>query len=326
MKTIFLFMIGTWLATIAFAQVTPEEYLSRIPSLPKEGCDADPIMIENFKSQVIKIQQQLEEDLQNRRQKQQAASENNEANIREGVMHMLAGQYGFSPAELANMENLSNEDMEALAFKHKMHQMNISLDEVKSLQNLNDAGKKAYAEAYPVELKTVAKASPALQMQGQDKTVTLMKLTQEQYDLGQKNAAKEEKMRKRYEQLENDPEGRLMLDKMNHWHSQWSEMVGINYGQGSQMDSLALLIRTEQKKYCERFTPQLWAILNEDLTGIRASVKDYLRFEEVTREIMKHQSGFSMPEGGSGNVCIEVIKQYLERLHDAYSFKLDDSQ
>ncbi len=90
-------------------------------------------------------------------------------------------------------------------------------------------------------------------------------LVTSQQAIAQKLSVIEQKIAALYTPIEGDPERQKMLDRMDAWHSKLTALSGIDYGQGKQMDSLAVLIKKEQIAYCNKFTPRYRAALRKHI-------------------------------------------------------------
>ncbi|MDZ7604312.1 MAG: hypothetical protein U5K79_01720 [Cyclobacteriaceae bacterium] len=113
-----------------------------------------------------------------------------------------------------------------------------------------------------------------------------------------------------------------MLSKIDTWRNQLTSLMGIDYGQGKQMDSLALLIKNEQIRYCEKFSPKYRSALRQHLTLLKSSLPDYQRLGEITAELTKAQTGIVTPPDCTEISGLKAIKDYLDKLVGAYKYNL----
>lgn len=131
-----------------------------------------------------------------------------------------------------------------------------------------------------------------------------------------------QKIGNQYAAIENDPSGQEMLKKIETWHNKLMSMTGVDYGQGKKMDSLSVLIKNEQIKYCNKFTPKYRAALRLHLAILKSSLPDYQRLGEITSELTKAQAGIAIPPESKEIATLEALKEYLGKLKDANKFKL----
>jgi hypothetical protein len=147
----------------------------------------------------------------------------------------------------------------------------------------------------------------------------LAKLLGEQQTITGQIAAAGQKIGALYSGIENDPSRQVMLDRMDKWRSKWTSLGGVDYGQGKQMDSLALLIKNEQISYCDKYTPEYRAALRQHL---KSSLPDYQKLGEITSEITKTQTGVVPQPETMETEALKTIKEYISKLNKAYQYKL----
>jgi uncharacterized coiled-coil protein SlyX len=207
-----------------------------------------------------------------------------------------------------------------------MQQTNMSMEEAQKLSKMSDAGKKAWAEAYAAEAQANVQSNPkaATAPAGMNaNAMTLMSLQQEQSALLSKINGGHQKIGAMYAAIENDPTGKVMRDNMAKWNNKLTSMMGeVTAKQEKTMDSLSMLVSKEQKKYCDKFTPQYRAVLRKDLANLKASITDCRRLDYVTGEIMKAQTGVAPPPSISEISSLGALKGYLDHLRDAYKYKI----
>jgi len=240
-------------------------------------------------------------------------------------MKQMQGKYGMSDEDInkmKNSKNMTDAERKAMADKMVMQQTNMSMDEIQKMSKMSEAGKKAYAEAYATEAMANAQADP--KKYAPDKNAgNLYSLTNEQQTLNQKIVAGQQKITNMYAAIENDPEGKAMLDKIAKWNSKLTSMMGeVSDYEAHIMDSIGGLITKEEIKYCSKFTPRYRAVLKQDLVNLQASVPDCNRLEEVTGELMKLQTGVGAPPESAETSSLAALNGYLGHLKSAYKYKL----
>jgi hypothetical protein len=304
------------------AQYVTESYLNKTPELPGDPCDITLAQVENFTSQVSILSGQVDNAIGEMKRNAGQSAKANEAAYKDQAMKQMA-QMGVSQEEMAKMESgkMTAAEKQALANKMMMQQTNVSIDEMKAVQGMSDAGKRAYSEALATEMMVAGQT-------GQVKTslisnpARLSALIQEQQQTMARISSRSQSLSGLYIAVENDPEGHQMLKRIETWSSKYSLMIGIDAGQGKQMDSLQTLIRKEQIRYCNKLTPQYHNALRAHLTVIKASLPDYRRLAEVSGQIAEAQTGVPSPTGENDITGMESMKEYLNRLQNAYMYKL----
>jgi len=324
MKKTSVTLIALFSALLAGAQVIPESYLKKIPALPHDSCNITRADIESFRLQVNNISDQLEIDIDKLNDQLEKNMEDNEETAKEAVMNQLSQQYGMSQEDINKIKNgkgLSDAEKQALANKMTMQQANISIDEAQKLSKMSEAGQKAYAEAYAAEAMATAQTNPK-QQSTNDNAKNLYQLASSQSTIANKINSINQKINNLYAVIEADPSGQEMIKKIDKWNSEIMSMTGIDYGQGKEMDSLALLVKKEKTEYCNKFTPRYRAALREHLKILKTSLPDYQSLGDITAEITKAQTGITTPPECNTITSLKAIQAYLGKLEDAYEFKL----
>lgn len=322
MKT-FLSVIILFFGFLGYAQTNSETFLEKVPALPKDSCNITKSAMEAFTQKVSIVADEIGNEIGKLNKEVHKEAKSSEATAKKTAMQQMAQQYGLSPEEMSKMQNgkMSAADKKALADKMMQQQTNMSMGEVKNLGKMSDAGKKAYAEAYATEAMATSQSDPK-QQQESAKAKNSYELLKEQQTVMAKVNANSQKIGNLYAAIENDPTRKQMMNNMEKWQSKLNSMMGVEAGQGDRMDSLAVLIKTEKIKYCDKFTPLYRSALRQHFSIMKASFPDQSRLAEITSEITKSQTGIAIPPESSEIGCLESIKGYLNRLNDAYKFKL----
>jgi hypothetical protein len=323
MKTILLAIILLFTGFFVHAQNTPEAFLKKAPALPKDSCGITRAAMDSFTQKVSALIDQVDEEISSLNNKVDAQAPTNEAAAKEAAMKQMSQQYGLSQEEMAKMKSgaMSAAEKQAMADKVLQQQTNMSMDEVKNISKMDDAAKKAYTEAYATEMMANAQANPK-QQPVNNSAKTIQQLMAEQQAATSKITASSQKIGNLYASIENDPSGQEMLKKIEIWHNKLMSMTGIDYGQGKQMDSLAVLIKNEQLKYCNIFTPRYRAAIRQHFSFVKATIPDYRQLGEITAEVIKMQYGIITPPESAEIGAMQAVKEYLKALKDAYKFNL----
>lgn len=324
MRKVYIMLIAMSIGSLSLAQTRTADYMNRLPALPKDSCNVTKSGTESYLTQVSSLKAQLksEIDLLNKTVDQYMKS--NAGSAQENAMKQMSQQYGISQADIEKMKNSKNmtaAEKQALANKIMSQQTNMTMDEAKNVGKMSDAGKKAYAEAYATEAMATNQTDPNQQAKN-DALKSQYNLVASQQAINSKVSAIGQQIAALYSPIETDPERQKMLDRMDAWHNKRMSMTGVDYGQGKQMDSLALLIKNEQIAYCNKYTPKYRAALRKHLGILKTSLPDYQNSGNVLAEVTKAQSGIEMPAGGTEIPALQAIDQYLNALQGVYKYKL----
>lgn len=317
-------LIAMSIGSLSLAQTRTADYLKKLPVLPKDSCNITRAAAEDFETAVAGLEKQLQEELNAINKRVDTHMKANEGNARDNTMKQMSEMYGISQEDLEKMKNSKNmtaAEKQALANKMMSQQTNMTMDDAKSLDKMSDAGKKAYAEAYAMEAMATNQADP--NREARDKNAQSMyQSVVSQQAANSKVSEISNKIAALYTPLESDHERQKMLDRMDAWHNKRMSMTGVDYGQGKQMDSLALLIKNEKIAYCDKYTPKYRAALRKHLEIIKSSMPDYQSLGNISAEAIKAQSGIEMPAEGREIPALGAIDGYLKKLEAAYQYKL----
>lgn len=324
MKKTAFFLIAVTLTLSVGAQKIGNGYLMKIPALPADSCNVSRAGAEAFTQEVSSLEAQLKNEIDTLNRVVNQHMKSNEASAQERAVNQMSQQYGMSQADIEKMKNSKNmtaAEKQAMANKMMQQQTNMSMDEVKNLSKMSESGKKAYAEAYATEAMAANQTDPKQQAKNEN-AKSQYQLVASQQAINSKLSAVSQKIAALYSPIESDPERQKMLDRMGQWHDKIMSMTGIDYGQGKQMDSLAVLIKNEKIAYCDKYTPMYRAALRKHLEILKTSMPDYQSFGNVTAEVTKAQTGIEMPAGGTEITALQAIDEYLKALKDAFKYKL----
>ncbi|MGE0021728.1 MAG: hypothetical protein AB7S72_18815 [Draconibacterium sp.] len=324
MKSTVLLIVSVLLVNLIHAQSLTSGFLNKIPALPKESCNISKTDVEAFQQQVSALDTEIKNQIRVLRQLENAQEKNAEKQAKQNAMQQMSEQYGLSQEEMNKMKNgkMSEADKKALANKMMQQQTNMSMGEVQNIGKMSEAGKKAYMEAYGTEAMATASQPTANQKKESEKAKNSYELMQEQQSVMAKVNAASQKIGNQYAAIETDPKRIEMLDNIEKMQDKFTSMIGANGGQGETMDSLAVKIQNEKIKYCNLFTPPYRDAVNQHLTILKNSFPDQFRLGEITAQLAKAQTGIEIPAECAEIGGLESIRGYLDKLENAYRYKL----
>ncbi len=318
-------MLTVALTMTVTAQTRTQEYMKKIPALPKDSCNITRASAEDFIARVAVLRDQMVSEIEQLKESIDSHMEANAPTAEENAMKQMSQMYGMSQADLEKMKNAKNmsaADKQALANKMMSQQANMTMDEAKNLATMSEAGRQAYTEAYATEAMATANTDPN-QASRNDYARNLYNNNVAQQAAYDKINDINNRIVALYAPVTNDPERQKMLDRINAWNSKLTSMMGIvSDSEARIMDSISLRIKNEQIAYCNRYTPQYRAALRKHLQIVKASMPEYIRFGEISAATTKSQTGIDMPAEGKELSSLEAVADYLRALQDAYKYKL----
>jgi hypothetical protein len=322
MKT--LLIICTLLLTGIFTNAQPltQQYLVKIPSLPKDTCNITKNNMEAYVQKIKALIDEVDGQITSINSNTDKAMKNSEETAQQNAMKQIQQQYGLSQEQMKQMQSgkMSAAEKQALANQVLQQQTNMSMGEVQNMSKMSEAGKKAYMEAYGTEMMATGQTTQNQQNEANAKN--LNQIIAEQQALNTKVNETSSKISNLYTSIENDPELLKSYQNIEKWHSKLMSMSGVDAGQGRQMDSLGILITNEQIKICDNYTPRLRSAIKQHYPLMKASIPDAFRLAQVTAELTKSQSGVIVPPESFESGTLSLIKNYLEALSGAYTYKI----
>lgn len=322
MKTTFLLFTLILSVGMVHAQTITENYLRKVPVLPKDSCNITRIAMEEFQQNVAVLISEIENEIESLNQAVNNQGPANEEAAKAAAMKQMSQQYGLSPEQMAQMKSgkMSAADKQKMANQILQQQTNMSMGEVKNISKMSEAGRKAYTEALGVEM--MANAQAGQNKQAANAGATLQQLIMQQQAVMNKINVEGQRIGNLYAAIEGDANLQKSLQNIDKWHAKIMAMSGVDAGQGRQMDSLAVLIKTTQIKICQNYTPRYRSAVLQHLASMKASMPDIVQLGQITAQLTKMQTSIEPSAGSTEIGCLESIKGYLSKLEDAYQYKL----
>jgi len=330
MKTsfmVYLFFIATYLV---HAQVMPESFIGKLPSPPADVCaTGDNSGKAAFMERVGKIDQELDEEISQRREKMEQKFERNEdkmkqnALARTGVSPQLMQQMmaieKASKGATGDQKKAYDAQKKALAGQMMEQSTNISMGEIENLKKMDKAGKTAWAEAYATEKKAEVMADPKAY---QDKATSMkrdVELVQKQQQLADSLGGRLMKYMKQIEDLDKDKTALEMQTQIAQLESELNELYKKEQVKDSEVREKLNAIRNIEINYCNLQSPKYLAILSGYKSFLMSSLNAYYRLEKLTNQVNSRQTGVDV-NMEPGLMGLEQIRAYLQKLSSAYKY------
>ena len=322
MKTLMIFVASMLTVIFIDAQTLTQQYLAKLPSPPNETCNITKNNMEAYVQNIKVLINEIDGQINAINSQVDNKMENSEETAKQNAMKQMQQQYGLSQEQMKQMQSgkMSDAEKKALANQMMQQQTNMSMGEVKNLSKMSESGKKAYMEAYGTEMMATGQTDQNKQNAANAKN--LHQLITEQQALNIKVNETSRKIGNLYASIENDPELIKSYQDMEKWQNKLMSMIGVDGGQGKQMDSLSNLITKEQIKICDKYTPRLHSAIKEHYPLMKASIPEIYRLAQVTAELTKVQAGVTVPAESAESGTLGSIRNYMEALSDAYMYKL----
>jgi hypothetical protein len=320
-KTILISML--WLTTYAaqaqFTPLSPELFFSsNVPAAPSvnEICTTTKEKRQAYAEKLLKIQKELDEQIAylKKNEKQDAAL------MQEQARQKAANDLGLSPADMQKMQSgkMSKEEKKAMADKMMQQQFGITTSEAQDVAGYSKAGKEAWATDFAQSQQGNAKNQQAPQ------SMSLIELNKEKDALSLKLSTTNETYAEQFRAVENDTAMARLLREIDAHIASYNKLVGVDYGQGPEMEKLILSIKSKKAVYCSKQTTKYLGILERFAASVVKDMPDYYRLEALINEVNKKTTGSDVNMMKKGLLSYENIKLYVSRLAAVYQFSLYD--
>lgn len=315
----------------ASSQVLPEAIFATMPPIPNNVCNASPDVKDKFRNEVDAIIQLVKDDLDRLKSENEAKAESKEPEMMANMMK----QSGMSEEDILRMqamqksnksggkeqEEMNDRETDAMVDKMLQQNYNISMDEIKNLDKMDENAKKGWATSVATEKKAEVMADPEKYEKERIKNMNRYEVVTEHKRLTDSLNAQQEKFGKMFNKLEADTSGQVMLRNISKWQSELSALVGIDYGQGGKMEALAARIKGEKLRYCSLFSPKYIDILQQYLRFTKNSINPYYRLELLQNQVTAATTGVDF-DMESGFLVLPQLESYLQKLAGAYKYNL----
>lgn len=301
MKKLTFILAFLWAASFAYAQTSPETYLAQLPSTPKSACNTKPAEKASFEKLVRGLKDKMDKDVVQRKEELQVYIDANRDKIaasviqRPGSVEKLTGKRG----------KMTKEERKARS-EQMMRQYDVSPDSGKAAEKMQ--------------------ADPKLsEMVKQTKSIHDLQI--EQKTLVEKIDARIAGVLKKFKTLDQNAAAMKAKD-LDPLQRQLATMGGLvtSKDQSERMDQVGLKLKNSLSIYCETYSPQYVALLNEYLSAIKTSLPNYRRLEEIIAKTQLGQDKLSNATDGAhalqGVHAIEALRDYAAMLAKVYKYDL----
>lgn len=318
MKKILVLTLLALVNVLSFSQVKPEAFISLLPEIPNNACADNKESRALFIAKLDSISFLIDNELARRDEE----SENSSEDFEKQNMNKIANQYGLSQEDLKrlqNDENLSEEEQAELINKVMKKKDDISLKEVKNLEKLDKEGRDAWSEAYGDQKMAETQYDKEKYEEQQIEFKSRYELAALRKHITDSLQAIESKFAQQFEEIENDPERKIMLDNIMKLSVEASNLMG--EGNKEKLDSKVETLQLKMDEYCNKFTPKYLEVLRRYETYTKSSLPVCYKLEKIIAQHTKLEFGIEMKQE-PGQLGIGKISGYLGKLRGAYKYNL----
>ena len=337
MKKSLAIILFLFFSTITTAQVWPEAFIGKFPSVPANICSEDNTQAKDeFMAKLNEIGESLQNEIDRRKENNDAKSHDNKLKMMDNAIK----QSGISPDLIQKLMNLEKQSKgatgdqkkafeaqkRAIADEMMQQKMNISMGEVDNLKKTNVAGRKAWATGYTTEMKAEADADPKRLQDQNAKNMQRFKLMNQQKNLRDSLDAQQNKYMNKFLDVDKDENGVRLLEQIDRVRTKIYELYTEAAKREMSPDpkTLAALKKemvTAKRSYCALLTPKYIDALASYKSFTQSSLDALYRLEKLTNEVAESQTGVKL-NTEPGAFGLSQVSGYMQRLRTAYKYNL----
>lgn len=317
--------------TTVNAQPGPGDFLGRLPK-PGDVCSVDTVPRNQFHSMVSAVSVELNNDIRRRKNEAETSVKNNEEQMRANALKqtgvspdiaqkMMALQQRKKTATSQAEKEQIDKEMKALTGQMVQQSTNISMGEISNMKNMSKEGKEAWASGYATEKKAEVMAEPEKYKDQNVKAMEKHRLLSQYTRLNDSLGAAHAKYITQFQDLENDQEGKRILEHLEYLNTQLSEELAKGLSGKERSEEIRASIYSEQVSYCRMQSPRYLQILGSYEVFMRNAIPDYYRLEELSNQVNEAQTGVRL-DIEPGLLALEALADYVSRLNAAYKYNI----
>jgi hypothetical protein len=306
-------IIGIWLifGSAVCAQSTALSFLARLPKFPVNPYEMTQDQKQEYLDGLDEIAQELADLITPKLEAVEGDAKNSEASVKA----KMAKEYGLSAADIAKLTSnkLSEADKKALIDKMTTKKYNVSLSEIESLKNMDEEGKKAWAEGYATEKAAEMQVDKEKTKKDEAGKMNNYQLASKKSELTQKIMAANNKFAQQMNELEiKDSKESTELGKAVEPYKK--NLFGI----GDKDDTSVASIRKLEKEYTQKFTRLHYGILSEHLESIKKLLPAINELEAVNAQLNKTATGKSLSSKGLSE--LQAAAGFIDEMKNVFKY------
>lgn len=295
-------------------QVNPIIVLGNVPEI-KLLCGMRYTEKQQYMVRIREAEKMIDDELYNRRKAQKAR----EKEYRSQAEANVAAQYGLSQSDIdkmKNSKNLSKDEREKqrreMADKMMMNSGGISMAEIDQIKG-DTTAQKAWAQGYSTQKMAEQSFDPQKSQNEQKQNMSMYELTSLQKKLSDSLSAAESKYLKQFYEIEQDTSGRKLLREIDTLNKKLSDLGGVDYGQGGEMEALFESIKAKSLSYCVKYSTEYIDLLEGYRIFVMNSIPSWNRLQHITLSLNEMQTGVKIEEQ-EGTFALECIKRFVDKM------------
>jgi hypothetical protein len=317
MKRISLFISIIIFSKISVGQTTSMEILNTVPQPPSNLCEATMEQKKQFLDEVARFDSIFRAKMDEDQQGNEQFHEQNKDE--ETVNALIKAGYSREDAEkMKNLENMSEEEQEALANQVMMNQYNMTMGEAKKVADYDTASQRRWLKAQSTMMMADAQYDSEKNTKKQLEIKSDLELQQEIKWLQDKLRAGENKYLEKIRQIDIDADSaKAELDpKIENLYKD------LNDGGGNSQQVIEKIVSL-RRIYCQTFTPDYLETVEGYKGYIVEHIQEYNRLEELQLKLTENQGMLRDPNYKPGKLTMGRVGGYSGMVAAAYKYNLN---
>jgi hypothetical protein len=304
------------LTLLLSAQNTANEFLGMLPNLNFEPCNASPEQKDKFLAKLHSVDSLIRSQIESDMAESEEFQTEHEEEARINVLMKLG--YSREQAEkLKDADNMSEDELMAIANEMMVNKNNVSLEEYQKVSEYDTAAQGRWAQAQSTIYMADVQIDPEKYQKEQVAIKTDIDLQNEIQFQRDKLRAGEDKFRQQIDTL--DKQAVIARIKMEERIEALQKELE-NCQNDTQRDMIKERMYQLRIEFCNDFTPRYLQIVDQFKAYIIENVDEYSRFEELQTRSLESQTGIKDPDYKPGAYTKGVVGGYISLLADAFKY------
>ena len=306
-----------FLSSLTFGQNTPLEFLNAVPQPPANLCKTTIEIKTQFLDRIASFDTIFQARMDEySKEKEQFQEEHKDAAT---VNALIKAGYSREEAEkMKNLDNVSDEQQEALAIQMMITQYSMSMDEAQKVADYDTASLHHWAKAQSTMMMAEAQYDSEKNTKKQLEIKSDLELQQEIKWLQDKLLAGENKYLEKLRQIDSKADSAML--KLNPQIDQLYKDLNDGGGNSKQVIDKIVSLR---RIYCQTFTPDYLETVEGFKGYIAENMDEYSELEEMQVELSERQVGIRNPDFKPGAIAMERVVSYRSLIGDAFKYNLN---
>lgn len=316
MNRTWITLLFSMLTLLLSAQNTANDFLGMLPRLYFEPCTASQEQKDEFLAKLHSVDSLLRSQIEADNTGSEEFQAEHEEEARINVL-MKLGYTREQAEKLKDADNMSEDELMAIANEMMVNKNNVSLDEYEKVSEYDTAAQGRWAQSQSTIYMAEVQIDPEKYQKEQVAIKTDFDLQNEIQFQRVKLRAGEDKYRQQIDTL--DKQAVIARIKMEEKIEDLQKDLE-NCQNDTQRDMIKERMYQLRIEFCNEFTPRYLQITEQFKAYIIANVNEYMKFEEMQARSLESQTGIKDPNYKPGAYTKGIVSGYISLLADVFKY------